>query len=220
MFAGIVVLLAGNRGAYAGPLNLNQANPNVGSGFIQVDYDAGSDAFSAIGFAQEFFENDGDIIPDFDILNTSGTPNSFGGFEIHATIDGAGNFSSGTISITGQIPGLGLTSGTLLTGDLVVFGFAGDIFEFVFNVTGGDLAPLMAAATSTVGTILSMGNSGFNAGFVASFSNEGQGLADTFAAPEPASMAMWGGLSALGLILSKRRNRKQTHTEAALVSCS
>ena len=81
-----------------------------------------------------------------------------GNYDLTADLTQSGLPVSGSLKITGTIPGLA-SSGTLLTGQLQLsqsgFGFqspqaiqqsgSGDIFEFVFNVTGGDLAPITKA---------------------------------------------------------------------------
>ncbi len=61
-----------------------------------------------------------------------------GSFDLSANIDSAGNLLGGTVSIGGSVAELGFTSGTLLTGELVNFGFrndGGDPLEFIFNIT-------------------------------------------------------------------------------------
>ena len=77
---------------------------------------------------------------------------SFGG-GLSATIDEAGTLVDGTLNIGGNVASLPGTSGTLLTGDLVAFGFSvagtdpidpneGGRFEFIFTATGGEAASL------------------------------------------------------------------------------
>ena len=96
--------------------------------------------------------------------------------------------STGSLGITGTIPGLA-SSGTLLTGQLKQFGFqsgGGDVFEFMFDVTGGDLAPYYDGETSV---ILDAWNSGFDGSFANSFTASPYlSIADNSSAvPEPST---------------------------------
>ncbi len=57
------------------------------------------------------------------------------------------------------------------------------MFDFEFNVTGGELASVFG---STAGTTLDTGDFTFNGSFTSSFSNGGEGVADTLMmVPEP-----------------------------------
>ena len=61
-----------------------------------------------------------------------------GVFDLSASIDSSGLFTSGSLNISGTVPTLGFNSGTLLTGNLTAFGFSnfgGDPLEFLFDVT-------------------------------------------------------------------------------------
>jgi hypothetical protein len=194
--------------AFATPLNLTLLLPDVVSGTIDVVYDAGTDTFSASGFAFEL-DDDG-VLPNIQL-------DAPGDFDIIAAIDEFGALSAGTLSITGTIASEGYNSGTLLTGSLSDFGWAGDasgmIFEFEFDVTGGDLAPVYGGLPGGVilGTTLSTppGFSGFGSSFnnrIFDFEGTGAGGADTAPIPEPSTALLLGaGLGALALY--RRRNR-------------
>ena len=186
--------------ARATPLGLNLLPfPDIASTSIDVVYNAGSDLFTADGAAVS--------------LNLGGGPlNITGGglFDLDAMIDGSGVLTGGTLTITGTV-GTTFTGGTLLTGTLTDFGFidppGGDIFEFLFNVTGGDLA---ASFGPLGGVILDAAfpSSDFDGTFTANFDNLGSGgagfgagVSDTAPVPEPATLSLMllggGGLFAI-----------------------
>lgn len=157
------------------PLNLELLeSPDFISGFLDVSYDSITDLFEVDGFALEFDE-DGIGSP-FGIDN--------GTFELDATIDSLGLLSGGSMQIGGTIPGLGFNSGTLLTGDIVDFGFeavAGAPLELLVALTGGDAASYYQS--DPIGLILTQ--SGFTGTFGSDFDNliggssgTGSGLVD------------------------------------------
>ena len=91
------------------PLNLTLLDtPDIVSSFIDVNYNAGTDTFTASGFALEL-DDDGSVPAE---AITGGT------FDLTAVIDGSGTLSSGSLSIGGTVASLGFNSGTLLTGNL------------------------------------------------------------------------------------------------------
>jgi MYXO-CTERM domain-containing protein len=178
--------------------------PDIASAFIDVSYNAATDQFVATGFAT-LFDDDGSMPPQ-DI-----TP--AGIFTITATVDGSGNATNGTLTISGTIPGLGI-GGTLLTGALTQFGFldgGGPVFDFLFSVTGGELADdYFQGVGTTVGVILS-GVSGFNGNWGVSWNNlvngvpgTGSAVSDTALIPAPATLA----LLALAGLAARRRRRE------------
>jgi len=174
-YAVIGFLICVGRASAADPLNLELLDsPDFISGFLDVSYDSINDLFEVDGFALEFDE-DGIGVP-FGIDN--------GTFELDAMIDSLGMLSGGSVQIGGTIPGLGLNSGTLLTGNIVDFGFeadAGAPLEFLVSLTGGDAASYYQS--DPVGLILTQ--SGFTGTFESDFDNlmggssgTGSGLAD------------------------------------------
>lgn len=177
--------------AQATPLNLEIVDsPDIFSSFINVAYGAGSNSFTASGFAMQLQDNTGTIN---DITN--------GSFNIGATIDDLGIASSGTLTINGTVSGIGFNfnSGILLTGTLTAFGFpaaGGDPFEFLFDVTGGDWASDIGPVAGVILT-----NTGYGGDWGSSF-NSFVGLSDTGTpVPEPATLYLLllggGGLCAL-----------------------
>ena len=202
----VAVLLSGSV-AQAALLNLTPDVPDVASSFASVGYNAGTGTFSASGFAFTL-DLDGIAPPDHNIDG--------GSYSLSAVVDNVGN-ASGTISILGTVPALAMNSGTLLTGTIDAWGFldgGGEIFEFVFAVTGGDLLPLYPPAGlggPRGGTIINGVNTGFGGNLGLSFQNDTfSGTSDTFPIPEPASMvSMFLGLAMLvtGQIWRRRRRR-------------
>lgn len=187
-------------------LNLTPGTPNIESSFVTVDYVGNSinGTLTASGFPNR--------------LTPPGSPagNIAGGsFDINASLSPNFQFATGTLAISGTIASQGFNSGTLLTGSLVsslvtqTFGAGtNDPLEFLFNVTGGDAAPLFGGIGGTAGVILSQ--SGYTGSFGANFtSGPFQALADTFgvqaAVPEPATLTMFLlGLLGLGVLRLRR----------------
>lgn len=188
--------------AVAAPLNLTlNPTPDITAGFIDLTYNSGTDALSASGFALAL-EDDG-VPPQTDFTAP-------GAFQINAVVTDAGVATSGTLSIGGTVLGFGPT---LLTGNLIGFGFpnapGGNVFEFLFEITGGDLATpaYYGPAGTTVGVILNAGANGFNGSFTSSFNNNGgipgsgAGVADAAPIPEPTALLPL----ALTMLLARRR---------------
>ena len=93
---------------------------------------------------------------------------------ISIRVDNAGTLLGGVSGddfvMTGQVDGT--LNGTLLTGEIVQFGFLNatgttDTFDFRFRVTGGTLAPLFAC--QEFGVLLTSENSNFNGSFAVDF---------------------------------------------------
>ncbi len=175
--------------AVAAPLGLSLLSaPDIFSSFIDVSYDAGMDHFEATGFALTL-ENP------VDTLN----PITGGLFEVHADVDEMGMLMHGDVEITGAV---GSATSPLLLGMVTDFGFlsgGNDLFEFLFEVTGGSLAGLFGGSGATVGIILNAGNSTFTGSFMSDFDNliggvagTGSGVSDTAPIPEPTTLLLAG----------------------------
>jgi len=161
----------------------------------QLLYDAASGELSVSGIALQL-KNEGVVHTILDGVLT-----------ISATIDSAGVLApGGALTINGTVPTLGFVSGILplLTGDLTTFGpgGAGDPFEFLFDVTGGEAAPLYGGAGSGVGGIVIF-DTGYAGDFTASF---GSSTAEVHVIPEPSS-ALLAGLGLLCVRGALRRRR-------------
>ena len=176
--------------AMAGSLNLTLLDfPDLTSGFTDVSYAADTDLFSATGWALSL-DDDGAGAP---VNIDNGT------FDITAVIDDQGVPVSGALTITGNVLAHGPT---LLTGSLTAFGYldgGGDIFEFLFDVTGGDLAiPSLYGSPGSVplGVIMDATGSNFGGTFDVDFDNNGgmpgwgNGVSDTAPVPEPGSFVL------------------------------
>ncbi len=192
-FAATLLFTAG--GVQAASLNLSLNDfPDILSQFIAVSYTQSTDQLSAIGFALE--------INDDGVGDAEGITN--GTFSLTAAIDNTGNLSGGSVEIGGTVPTLGFNSGTLLTGTLTDFGFpdaGGDPLEFLFDVSGGDVAPLYGGLPG--GIILAA--TGFGGDFNVDFAN-GTGVADVAPVPIPAAIWLFGS-SLVGLMAVAARRK-------------
>ena len=152
-----------------------------------VSYDAGADSFSA-----EWG------IPIDITMDDVGTVYSITGatdYSISMVLPESGIPTSGSLNIMGIVSELGATSGTLLTGDIAQFGYTdppggtgGERFEFIFDVTGGDLASYYGGTDSgQIGVILHYDNTDFYGHFNNNFSSWCGACSDTFTIPEPSS---------------------------------
>ena len=175
------------------PLDLAEV-PDLMSAFIDVVYDAGSDELGITGFALEIDDGGGPVEQIFS-----------GQFRIDASVNEFGEATTGSLTIQGQVAGLG---NLLLTGLLVDFGFEPDgrILEFLFEVTGGDLAPIYTEFHPLVGVILDLGSSSidWDAGFdnlIGGLTGTGAGVADTSPLPGPSALAL---LAIAGLLGGRR----------------
>ncbi|OPY80344.1 MAG: hypothetical protein A4E64_00199 [Syntrophorhabdus sp. PtaU1.Bin058] len=212
--------------AEAAPLNLWLGLPDIFSSYSTTTYDKDSHVFTSSGMASNLTM---DGIGQPYITNSDGSdfmwPDSF---RINASIDNNGVAHGGQLQITGYVVQQGfntdtgetvnqpLTSGTLLTGNLIKFGWlemdnAYAMFEFVFQVTGGDLMPYYNGKPA--GVILSLGDFGDYASnplFASSFAMDSGTMVSDTAPVVPIPGAVWllgSGLTSLAG-LKKRLNRR------------
>jgi hypothetical protein len=208
-------LLGGN--VQAGPTTLIlQPAPDIFSGYIDVTYDANSNLFSSTGYNLTIYNGtDPETDPQIDFNEYN-----WGDFSISAAIDDAGVASSGSLNLSGKVLGYG-TTGSLLTGDLTFFNaFFADtlnpnsdvaIFEFLFDVTGGEMADMFGGLGTSVGVIIGCVSVGGNVAqeqFTADFDNlfdhgpgYGSAVADTAPIPEPVTIL----LLALGAMIIRKK---------------
>jgi len=194
--------------AHGAPLFLTSRPADVTAGFIKATYNSTTQVFDATGTATAF-ELNGIAPPDYSI-SAGGSPSKQ--FKINMTVNPAtGAPISGTIVINGTIPTLSPTpamSGTLLTGNIVGFGFpssatSNPVFEFLFTATGGDLASYYSSSLLPNGVILTPGtgtgattfSGGFGPGTDYQNTSSGvsatwPGVADAFFSPEPSAASL------------------------------
>jgi MYXO-CTERM domain-containing protein len=174
--------------------------PDIAAGFIDISYDAVTDSFEAVGFALEY-DDDGSV-PAETITN--------GAFNLSATVNSSGVATGGSVTVGGSVLGFGPT---LLTGDLVAIGFddaGGQVLEFLFDITGGDLQAEYGGGGGQFGIIMDTRAGGYSGDWSKSFDNlvgglagTGAGVADIKPVPGPAGLA----LLALGGLGCRRRRR-------------
>ncbi len=192
---------------WAAPLDLASSPPDILAGFIDVMYEPATEQFSASGFSASF-DIDGSANPAPQLDDGNGI------YTIDATINGAGELVSGTVSIGGTFSPLSYSSGTLLTGVLTDFGFSAtdQPLEFTFDVTGGDAAGLYGGIGSEGGIILSLVD-GFDGTWGIYFDNNygmgmsgfGSAVSDNFAmVPIPGALWLLGS-GLIGLIGLRRK---------------
>jgi hypothetical protein len=188
-------------------------NPDLAALSLTTQYtpSAGSTGtFSITGWPTSFTVSNGDI-PQPITISPSGS------YNLTAQINKVtGQLLSGTISIEGTIPTIpGVSSGTLLTGTLTNFGFsngASDFFQFLVNITGGDLAHYY---TGKMGIQVDANNSGFTGSFLTSFASAASDTSSDNASmtvvPEPSTaMLLLGGLACFAV--ATWRNRSRVHS--------
>lgn len=182
----------------AAPLNLLLAPaPDATAGFIQVDYNAGTDLFTASGYLLSLFDGTG---------STDFTANST--FDITATIDNSGNLTSGTFTAFGALTDVPPNPEvTLMIADIIAFGFdgPGSVLEFEFSPTGGAVVGILPPG-ATGGIILS--GSGFAGTFENNFGNVIDGQADIApiaSVPVPAAIFLFAP-ALIGLFAAKRKS--------------
>lgn len=191
-------------------LNLQPQDPDLNAGFLSVQYTPSAGSLGTLTV------NGFPLTIALSSTGTTYTISSTGGtidYQLTAQInENTGQATSGSLDIGGTISPIA-TSGTLLTGTLANFGFqnsGGDVFGFVFNITGGDLAPYYH---SQVAVNLTATGSGFTGSFTTPFATSAYaGVADNFyyttSVPEPsAGLILFGATSFLLLVCKCHRGR-------------
>ena len=185
VFGCVGVLGVDGSSAWGSSLNLVPQNPDVAALSLTADYQPST---GSIGTLTVTGWPTGITMPGTNVTD----PIDNGTYNLTAEINKAnGQPVSGTLDIGGTVAG-SASSGTLLTGQLSQFGFqnsGGDIFEFIFNVTGGDLAKDF---NSQSGVILTATGSGFDGSFTTGFATQvSESVSDTFpVVPEPTSSTL------------------------------
>jgi hypothetical protein len=205
--------------AGATPLGLSSTHPgDVTTHYTDVHYTLDGNGITGSFVAEGY--------PDqFDVNNQNIEFNGGNFFSLTMTVNQSnGALVGGSLTITGDTDGLPFYGGTLLTGNVIAFGFPngpfgtpaqGNIFEFQVHVTGGSLYAPYYSATQTAGIIMNIANETgppfFSGVFTSPFHNDGySGLSDTFPTanpiiPEPASIVLLGaGLVPLAWRLRRR----------------
>jgi len=181
--------------------------PDIYVNSVSVSYDASTDSFVAEGIPISL-----EVTPGYAELFSDSPP---GTFLLTATIDESGSLSSGSLTITGQVPSRGF-DGTILTGDVRAFepvaapmSSSPDVFTFMFDVTGGEAAPLYNAAGFAGGFQLAV-KSGFAGAFDVDFTGVDGCLDVRAVVPEPGSLVLWSllGGCAVGAACWRRRRRR------------
>jgi hypothetical protein len=208
-----LVLAAGQpRLASATPLNLVLPDfPDIFSSNIDLTYDSVADLLSARGFSLQIEVEAGvqrDILDGTFTIDVTTTSDSSA-----SGVVGDDLFISGDIDLDGD--SVIDVSGTLLTGEVSQFGAtAPGLFEFVFDVTGGELADLFFEIGQAGVVLGAQSNSTFTGSFDADFSNlvggqagTGTGNSDTAPVPEPGTLLLIGA-GVAGLVGFGRRDRR------------
>jgi hypothetical protein len=197
----VLILLGGNVYADLTSLIL-QPTPDIFSGYIDVTYSASSNTFAASGWTLAIANGSVDDPINFD---------EFGTFSISAAVNESGVASSGSLTLTGQVLGYGATGPLLTANNLSFFNsFFTDtlnptmdvgMFEFLFDVSGGEMANIFGGLGAKVGVIIGYTAVGpdvtenqFTADFDNLFGNGpgyGSSVSDTAnPIPEPATLSL------------------------------
>lgn len=200
--------------ADAALLGLTQQSPDISAQPVEVEFTAATGEFTVTGSVLTGFDLDGSAPPDYTIGDFSGAIS----YTISLLLDGSGNPLSGTLSILGELSALGANSGTLLTADILEFGFQDvgpfspvSLFEMKFATTGGDLRAAYFPSEAHVILTAFDTSATYNGTFTNDFAFRGSASAtDTFAAvPEPGTLALLAlGLPAIRLFRRKNRQNR------------
>jgi hypothetical protein len=178
--------------------------PDVTTGFMDVYYDASTDELAVDGSALTYDDGSGPMA----ILD--------GVLTIAAMVDDVGLASSGSLLIEGSIPSVPFMS-PLLEGTLLDFGWVtggGDLFQFVFAVSGGSLSTEYGGPGAEFGVLLDANiPGGYSGDWTEDFDNRvggqpGTGTGVANIAPVPGASAL-PLLALAGLVCSTRSWRKE-----------
>lgn len=166
-------LLASAMPASAALLGFNPGEPVTEFGSLSgqgLSYDAGSGAFTASGIPLDVF---------FSGALSSAPVSGDRGLSISLTLDHSGNASGGAaaqdFALWGEVSdGITLYSGLLLSGSVLDFGFQDvtsrlDVFDMLFDVTGGSMASLFGG--DFIGLFLVAERSSFGGDFTVDFAS-------------------------------------------------
>ena len=167
--------------------NLTRVPPDITANFVSISYDATTRWLDVNG-APVAVDFNGVAPPDFDIID--GTT-LLATQTIHVKVDAAGHVvadPANSLVITGLIDRPSETFTTLLTGVPTLIGFettaGGKLFQFEFDVTGGELAPQYGPKGGVILGAVAYGAHPFAGNFGSNFNNNGTGNADTFLVPD------------------------------------
>lgn len=197
--------------ASADLLDITGTDPDLAAFSLELLYDAGTDAFTVSHTADTgLLSYTPDGLSAHDVSSAS--------YSLTATVDGSGTLLGGSLSIEGEISGLGIGQGVLLGGSLGDFGYLDGVFDqFQFLVTG-----LSGALAGSYGTSAFVNIStdvdlfgGFSGKFTSSFAATGMadqlaiagGTSDLAAVPVPPALWLFGS-GLLGVAgVARRRTR-------------
>jgi hypothetical protein len=188
----------------ATPLNLVRMDPDITVQPVYINYDAGTDHFTATVQSP---------IPVFQYVPgpldiTDGT------YLIDVQIDAAGNLQTGgTVTLRGDLAGDANGIVDIFVGNLVEFGYDDSgasvgvgVFEFIVDITSGAYG---FSPNKQGGIILSTFALSSNWSFNASFSDTSStAVSDNFFVPEPSSLTLLG----IGSLMAFLRKRPRAST--------
>jgi hypothetical protein len=207
----VASLFLSNAHLRAAALNLTPGTPDFVASSLAVTYVPGSNVFSVVGLTIDYQGGSAPLV-------------YWGNYSLTASINQSGFLNFGSLTISGDI-GSGME--TLLSGNLktgqggTALGFqdppGGDIFEFLFTVTGGD--PVVVSDFGGLGSgnhgvvvnaVFENGGFPFNGTWTSFCRNDGHsGVSDTFAqVPEPGALALLFAWTGVWIILHRSRPRK------------
>jgi len=186
-------------------------NPDLYIAYVSMNYTASTTLFEAIGQTDTYIDPDNNYNQINDLPAT---------YDLKAYITSAGQLTNGTVTILGDTDYDNIPE-TLLTGNLSLgyegagFGASTGVnshFEFLFTITGGDLASVFGGIGAGGGIVFFPdGGSTFTDSWTSDFHNGGAGYADNApAVPEPSTCLLF----VLGVAMCVATHRRHKHTRA------